>query len=319
MMKLSTEIDFPKSNLNIDYQSNLLLMGSCFVNNIGSKLQNATFLTFINPFGVLYNPLSIAFALETLMSNKEFVEDDLFLQASLWSSFSHSSLFSATSQEETLQNINSRLIAARDFLKSTDLLVITMGTAWIYELKQTKEVVANCHKVPADQFDRRRLGVDEIVEKLSSVFKRLWVTHPALKILLTVSPIRHWKDGAHENTLSKATLHLAIDKLRKEFAAIDYFPAYELMIDELRDYRFYASDMLHPSEIAVDYIWNKFQQTYFTTETKSLVNRIEKFKTMLNHRPLHQDTKEYEAFQASVERNRQQLIDEFPFLKWRLD
>ncbi|NLO70305.1 MAG: GSCFA domain-containing protein [Porphyromonadaceae bacterium] len=314
-----TKLDIPKSSFEISHSDRILTLGSCFAENIGVKLQNAYFLSFINPFGVLYNPISVAKGIRTLLSDKEFTASDLIQSGSLWSSFSHSSLFSATSAEESLQKINSRLIAARNFLSATNVLMITFGTAWIFEYIKTGNIVANCHKIAANQFNRRRLSVEEIVSEFSEIIELLNKKNPNLKIIFTVSPIRHWKDGAHENTVSKSTLHLAVDQLEKKYNSVNYFPAFEIMIDELRDYRFYDSDMLHPSKQAVDYIWSKFSQTYFSDETNQLKKELQRLRADLNHRPLHIDTIEYQQFLEAVDKKKNRLIEKYSFLRGRIE
>lgn len=314
----TTAVNIPASSLRISYSDRILTLGSCFAENIGSKLKDAYFLSFINPFGVLYNPISVAQSIRTLLSNKEFSAEDLFQNGSLWNSFAHSSAFSATSAEETLQKINSRLQAARYFLQEANVLMITLGTAWIFENAETGNVVANCHKLPANKFTRRRLSVSEIVSELTDVLNLLRNQNPNLQIIFTVSPIRHWKDGAHENTVSKSTLHLAVSELEKNNDFVYYFPAFEIVMDELRDYRFYASDMLHPSETAVNYIWQRFSDTYFDAETQQLKKELEQLRADLNHRPLHPNTPEFQAFQAAVEKKKNGLTKRYPFLKDRL-
>ncbi len=313
-----TVVNIPKSSLQISYQSRILTLGSCFAENIGTKLQEAYFLSFINPFGVLYNPVSVAQSIRTLLDYREFTSDDLLQNGSLWNSFAHSSLFSATSADETLQKINSCLQAARYFLAETDVIMITLGTAWVFENMKTGKVVANCHKLPANRFMRRRLSVAEIVSELSDVITLLCERNPKLEFVFTVSPIRHWKDGAHENTVSKSSLHLAISELENTFESVHYFPAYEIMLDELRDYRFYTSGMLHPSEQAVDYIWQRFSETYFNEETLELKKELEQLRADLNHRPIHPNTAESQAFQTAVEKKKNRLIERYPFLRERL-
>ena len=314
----STQIDIPHSAVEITYNDRILTLGSCFAENIGTKLQEAFFLTFINPFGVMYNPMSVAQGIRHLLSEKEFTTADLFQSGSLWNSLAHSSTFSATTADEALQKINSRLLAARYFLRETNVMMITLGTAWVFELVENGKIVSNCHKLPASRFTRRRLSVDEIINEFTEVFGLLRNSYPGLKFIFTVSPIRHWKDGAHENTVSKSTLHLAVDALEKQFDFVHYFPAYEIMMDELRDYRFYASDMLHPSDVAVDYIWQRFGDTYFSSETLNLKKELERLRADLNHRPLHPETEEYRLFQLSVEKKKNGLIRDYPFLKERL-
>lgn len=313
----STQIDIPHSAVEITYNDRILTLGSCFAENIGTKLQEAFFLTFINPFGVMYNPMSVAQGIRHLLSEKEFTAADLFQSGSLWNSLAHSSTFSAVTADEALQKINSRLLAARYFLRETNVMMITLGTAWVFELVDTRKIVSNCHKLPASRFTRRRLSVDEIINEFTDVFGLLRNSYRGLKFIFTVSPIRHWKDGAHENTVSKSTLHLAVDALEKQFDFVHYFPAYEIMMDELRDYRFYASDMLHPSDVAVDYIWQRFGDTYFSSETQNLKKELERLRADLNHRPLHPETEEYRLFQLSVEKKKNGLIQDYPFLKER--
>lgn len=313
----STKINIPESSLEINYQHKILTLGSCFAENIGTQLQNAYFLSFINPFGVLYNPMSIGQGIRYLISDEAFTVHDLFQSGSLWNSFSHSSLFSGTTADETLQKINSRLLAARHFLDDTDVVMGTLGTAWVFENKETGNIVANCHKLPSCHFNRRRLSVDEIVTEFTEVIKLLRRQNPNLQFIFTVSPIRHWKDGAHENTVSKSTLHLAVDMLKKKFDFVHYFPAYEIMMDELRDYRFYAPDMLHPSGTAVEYIWKRFSETYFSEETLKLKKELEQLRNDLNHRPLHPATAEYQQFAVSVEQKKNRLTERYPFLKER--
>ncbi len=312
-----TPVNLPDSKFEINYTDNLFTLGSCFAENIGKKLQDAFFLSFINPFGVLYNPLSVCRSVRYLLNGKEFTGEDLFQSGSLWNSFAHSSLFSAIEPGEALQKINSRLAAARFFLNETNVMMITLGTAWIFEDAATGEVVSNCHKLPANSFNRRRMSVDEVVNSLSEVINLLRQSNPAMKFVFTVSPVRHWKDGAHENTVSKSTLHLAVDVLVKEFPFVQYFPAYEIVIDELRDYRFYTTDMLHPSEQTVEYIWQCFAGMFFSESTLKLKKELEQLRTDLNHRPLHPDTAEYQLFVDRVEKKKNGLIKDYPFLKER--
>ena len=313
----STQVNIPHSPFEITFSDRILTLGSCFAENIGNKLLDAYFLTFINPFGVMYNPMSVCQGIRYLLGEKEFTADDLFQSGSLWNSFAHSSAYSATNPKETLQKINSRLLAARYFLKETNVMMITLGTAWVFELADNGKIVSNCHKQPASSFNRRRLSVDEIVSEFTNVLGLLHRQNPQMQFIFTVSPIRHWKDGAHENTVSKSTLHLAVDILEKQFDCVHYFPAFELMIDEMRDYRFYAADMLHPSDVAVDYIWQRFTDTYFSSQTQNLRKELEQLRSDLNHRPMHPETEEYRLFQLAVEKRKTRLIQNYPFLKER--
>ena len=280
-----TLVNIEASSSKINYQDAVMTLGSCFSENIGKKLQNAYFEVDINPFGVLFNPVSVAKSIQLMLDNKQFTEDDLFQNGSLFYSFAHSTLFSGSNAEETLARMNQRMELAIDNLQKAQYLILTFGTAWVYEYKG--EVVSNCHKLPSSSFQRCRLTVDEIVSNYDQLIQRLRVQFPELQIIFTVSPIRHWKDGAHENTLSKAILHLAVEELQHLFPFVSYFPAYEIQLDELRDYRFFSADMFHPSEVAVDYIWKRFSDLYFSAETQQLLVKLEKLAQQINHRSIH--------------------------------
>lgn len=313
-----TEVEIIPAKNKISYTNQLITLGSCFSDNIGQRLSNAFFPVDVNPFGVLFNPVSIKNGLEILIINKIFTEKEIFKQGSLWSSFSHSTLFSSVDKSECLNNINHRIEAASSGLRRADFLLITFGTAWVYELITSGEVVSNCHKLPAKNFVRKRLTVDEIVTAYSDVLMKLHQLNPHLQVIFTVSPIRHWKDGAHENNLSKSILLMAIEQINKQFDFAVYFPAYEIQMDELRDYRFYAPDMLHPSETAIDYIWEKFSLTYFSAETQQIKTELEQWRAMLNHRPIHQSSQEYNLFLLSLEKKKEELMLKYHFLSNRL-
>jgi len=313
-----TKVEIPLSDIKISFEDHIMTLGSCFAENIGKKMENVYFDTDINPFGVLFNPVSIRKSIELLVQNRTFTKDDIFEYRSLWQSFSHSSLFTDSTSEGCLNKINSRLNTAREFLRDTKIILITFGTAWVFEEKKSGRVVSNCHKLPASEFTRRRLTVDEIVDDYKTLIQKIQVVLPNLQIIFSVSPIRHWKDGAHENNISKSTLLLAIDELQKEIENVLYFPAYEIQMDELRDYRFYAADMLHPSEVAVDYIWNRFSDTYFSSQTVELKKRLEKLNSDISHIPIHPDSAEYKSFLKNVNMRREELIVEYPFLSNRI-
>lgn len=258
-MKLQTLVERPARCPSIGYAHRLMLLGSCFATHIGARLQDARFRCDVNPYGVLYNPLSISAALREMLAGKVYAAADLYPHQGLWHSPMHHSDFSAATPAEALQRINSRLRPASAALPALDFLLLTWGTAWVYEDRTTGRVAGNCHKLPETRFLRRRLAVDEIVEDAASLLAGLWQQNASLQVVLTVSPIRHVRDGLHDNQLSKATLLLAAERVCAAFPdRVFYFPAYELLQDELRDYRFYAEDMVHPSAQAVNYIWERF-------------------------------------------------------------
>lgn len=316
-MQFRTELTPPKAAYPVSYAHKMVLMGSCFSENIGNWLSDHYLDVTVNPFGILYNPASIAQGLRLLIAEKVYTEADLFEHQGLYRSFDHHSRFAASTLPQALQLINDSRQTATRQLQQADWLLITFGTAWVYSQKQEQRVVANCHKLPERLFERRRLSVSEIVAEWSELLDKLFTLNPNLRILFTVSPIRHIKDTLPGNQLSKATLLLAIDELTHYSDRIHYFPAYELMIDDLRDYRFYASDMLHPSEVAIDYIRSKFADTYFSDATKQLFSECEKFKRALEHRPSEPDSEAYQKFLTQNIQKLNQLIEKNPYFTLR--
>ena len=311
-----TEIKIEDFGWRMTYQDQLMLMGSCFAENIGEKLQRLKFNTDLNPFGIIYNPMSVAKSIKILLSDKTYQQDDLFEHKGIWGSFDHHGRFSSTSFEETLLRINQQLEHSRNTIKNAGYLVVTFGTSWVYELKSTGEVVSNCHKFPATDFNRVRLTTEEIVDEYIDLLKSLWAINKELKVLFTVSPIRHWKDGASGNQLSKATLLLAVDQIINEFGneRCAYFPSYEIVMDELRDYRFYAPDMLHISQVAVDHIWNKFSDSLISGDSLKLTKSILKIMKAVDHRPFYSDSDEYRKFILSNLETIKELTQQHPYV-----
>ena len=269
------------------------MLGSCFAENMGSKFSYYKFDVDVNPCGIIYNPLSVANVLRLIVEGKQFEKSDLRQVGGKWVSLYHHGAFSSTDPDECLRRIKDRLAKATGELRTLDLLVITWGTAWVYRYTRENIVVSNCHKIPSQEFERSRLSVEDIVKEYLVLIGRLREINPGLRILFTVSPIRHWKDGAHGNQLSKATLLLAIDRLREELQHVYYFPAYEIVLDELRDYRFYADDMLHMSGFTVDYIWERFLYSFISPEVLGLMNQIGRVNKGVAHRPFDPQSEEY--------------------------
>lgn len=317
MIDFRTIIPIGKSADTINHTQQQMLLGSCFAENIGTVLTSKKFRTDINPFGILYNPLSIAEALYRMLDGRPFTADELFLHKGVWHSYDHHSRFSHVDRDVCLQQINTRLKAAATRVKHTDWLILTWGTAFVYYLRESGKVVANCHKQPESVFDRNRLSPDEIVTIWNDLIGRIREVNPAVKIIFTVSPIRHFKDGAHQNQLSKSTLLLAIEKLCIQFAGTHYFPSYEIMMDELRDYRFYASDMLHPSELAVEYIWQRFSECYFDTGTCSLIDEWEKLEKSICHRPFAPQSIVYKDFVMQNLFKLKKMSEKYPYFDVR--
>jgi len=295
-----TYVDIPETPFKISYGSKLIFLGSCFADAIGKKMQELKFQVCSNPFGVLYNPVSITTSLKLLLNKEIFTENDIQFENELWFSFSHYTLFSDTNPQKCLERINKSFKIAKNFIRSSDILVITLGTSWVYELRSTGNAVANCHKLPAALFNRYFSTTEESAEKLKIIILELRKVNPNLKVIFTVSPVRHWKDGAIENQRSKAALILAVVKLQREIDNIYYFPAYEIFMDELRDYRFYASDMLHPSEQAINYTWEKFANAFFISTDLKIINNVERILNSIKHKPRHKDTQSYTRFIRSI-------------------
>lgn len=291
-----TLVPVKPSPVKIDYKTRCMFLGSCFSENIGNKLIEKKFLNDNNPFGIVYNPLSIAAQLERLMSGEEYVLDDLFLRDGIWSSFDHHSKFSDVENLKCLEYINLRIKESHRNLKNADILFLTFGTSYVYYLKATGKLVSNCHKVPEKKFDRAMASVETITKAYNKLIENLLAFNPKLRIVFTVSPVRHWKDGAHENQVSKATLLLAIHELCKQLPNTSYFPAYELVMDDLRDYRFYAEDMLHPNDLAVNYIWQRFKDCYMSQETVMLMKDVEKITQAYHHRPFNPLSESFVSF-----------------------
>lgn len=313
-MEFYTRISIPKAPFTFSHTEQTVLLGSCFAENIGKKLEENKFKTDLNPFGTLYNPSSIAEAIRMLLRPERFTGDDLFQHEGIYHSFSHHSRFSSSSETECLANINGRLFRSADSLRKSRRMILTFGTAWVYRLKSSGKVVSNCHKLPEKMFDRQLLTVEKITTEWKSLLLSLWEQNPDLKILFTVSPIRHWKDGAHGNQLSKATLLLAIDVLQKEFPErTAYFPAYEIMMDELREYRFYADDMLHPSPAAVEYIWERFTDNMFSTDSLAILKEWKDIQKAINHKPFQPESEAYKRFISQTLLKIERLNEKFPF------
>ena len=268
-MKLQTIVDIKPSDWKIGYEDKILMLGSCFSDEMGAQMQQCYLNVTCNPFGTLYNPLSIAHALQ-ITEMPELIEHD-----GLWHSMAHHGAFSRSTKEGAELAVRESIEKMQRALQEATVVIVTFGTAWVYEMDG--QIVGNCHKLPEKEFVRIRLSVEEIVNAWKPILER----YADKRWIFTVSPIRHIKDGLRENQLSKATLLQAVEQLG------DYFPSYEIMLDELRDYRFYADDLVHPSSMAVNYIWERFVDTYCTNQTKNeLVLQHKRWKHE-HHVPLH--------------------------------
>ncbi len=314
-MEFRTTVKTGENRGWLHHSDNVVLLGSCFSDNIGSKMHGALINATVNPMGTLYNPMSISRGVSRLLDCRPMAGQELFMQGGVWNSYDFHSRHSMPDKQVTLERMNARIEMGHQALRDAQLLTVTLGTAIVYRLKSTGEVVANCHKVPQHEFERKMAPIGDMVDELDKMLTRLHDFNPGLRVILTVSPIRHIADGMDINSLSKASLRVAIHQVvSRHHAYSDYFPAYEIMMDDLRDYRFYSSDMVHPSDVAVEYIWQAFQATYLDDHSALAVARCERIHKRLQHRPMSTNRETVERFNsdtASVVRN---LIKEYPYL-----
>ena len=313
MKDLYTKVVIPVSDKKIGYNDKILLIGSCFADNIGRKFEERYFQTTVNPMGTLYNPASIADAMMLACSASSVAPFQIVEWNGMWHSMMHHGSFSHVNKTELISRCEKSIDVLSNSLKTANVIIVTFGTAWVYEYKG--KVVANCHKIPAKEFVRRRLTMEEIVQTWQPIIEKMSDKH----WIFTVSPIRHIKDGLHENQISKALLLQAVDGLRSRLSShvpsIDYFPSYEIMLDELRDYRFYAEDMVHPSEVAVNYIWQRFVETYMHSDVCNEMRVLHQLWRDRNHRFLHPDSQEAQAFVSHLQDKIRQLRKNYPWLE----
>ncbi len=309
-MKFTTPVNI-KPNKTIDHNSRIVMLGSCFAENIGKKLIGCGFNVVMNPMGILYNPISIFSALERIVEGRKFTEDEVFCHNGLWTSFMHHGSFSHADKNEALKMMNERLKEGHEQLKDATHLIITFGSAEVYE--RNGKVVSNCHKLPAREFTHRLLSINEINNLYKSFIIETQNIAP-LQTIFTISPVRYLGNGAHHGQINKSTLLLATDQICREIGA-DYFPSYEIIMDELRDYRYYADDMIHPSDVAINYIFERFADTYLTDEAIRIAEEIKKIKKSLAHRPLHPDSEEYQNFKKKLSQQIAAIVEKYPNVK----
>ncbi len=312
-MNLQTHISFSKESGDlINYNSSLVLVGSCFSKNIGDKLAYSKFKTTQNPFGILFHPKAIETFISNAIHKKTYSEKDLFFFNERWHCFDSHSQLSSKSKEEVLQNLQEATKLTAQLIKKSTHLIITLGTSWVYRFIESNAVVANCHKVAQHQFTKELLSIDQITKLLKSIIALVKEVNPTINFIFTVSPIRHLKDGFIENQLSKShlisSLHQVINNKKKIF----YFPSYELMMDELRDYRFYKEDMIHPNQIAINYIWEKFSKNWLSEEAINISKEIIQIQKGINHRPFNAESKKHLQFLASIQEKIQGIQKKYP-------
>ena len=285
-MNFRTEIKLNKSSHLIEHNNKIAAFGSCFAENIADYLQKYRFSMLNNPFGVLYNPVSIHNAFTLIVTEKKFRREDLIQHDNLWHSWYHHSSFSNQDPDKCLANINKNLISAKNILSGCDFLIITYGTAYVYKHIDSGLIVSNCHKIPAEQFNRFRLELSNIVKNISETIGLVQQLNPSIQIIFSISPIRHLKDGLVENQLSKSSLITALHETIRNFKSCSYFPAYEIMMDDLRDYRYYEPNLTHPNQTAIEYIWDKFNTSWLSQGCQSVIQDLHRLNLARSHRSL---------------------------------
>ncbi|UKM64817.1 GSCFA domain-containing protein [Flavobacteriaceae bacterium GSB9] len=316
-MKLQTQIPLKKQSENlIDYHADILLLGSCFSDNIGKKLDYFKFKNLKNPFGILFHPKAIENLVERALNEDTYSEKDIFFLNEQWHCFDGHSKLSSVSKDELLGNLNSSIELMRQQIKHSTHVVITLGTAWVYRFNKTENIVANCHKVPQKEFSKELLSVEDISNSLKNISASIIKVNPKTTIIFTVSPIRHLKDGFVENSRSKAHLISGIYQFLNKNSStylnqLFYFPSYEIMMDELRDYRYYAEDMLHPNQTAINYIWEKFLLVWMSSKALKTMEEVEHIQKGLQHKPFNPKSEAHLLFLQKLESEKQLIKSQF--------
>lgn len=316
-MKFQTSIPLKKQTRNlIDYDANILLLGSCFSENIGNKLNYFKLQHLQNPFGILFHPKAIEQFIADVINGKTFTKEDLIYQNERYHSFNAHSSLSKVDENMILNNLNSQISTTQKFLENTTHLIITFGTAWVYRFIETDKIVANCHKIPQKKFLKELLNIAEIAESLEAIVSLIKSVNPNITILFTVSPVRHLKDGFVQNMQSKSHLISAIHEVVNVRKNIHYFPSYEIMMDELRDYRFYAEDMIHPNQTAIQYIWERFTGVWFAENTASTLKEIDIIQKGIAHKPFNTKSEEHKKFLHNLSLKQELLTSKFPHISF---
>ncbi|RTY90368.1 GSCFA domain-containing protein [Flavobacterium sp. RSP46] len=318
-MNFRTQVPIPKSKFPIGYTSKIMSLGSCFAVNMAQKLDYFKFQNSCNPFGILFHPIAIEKLVDFAVSGKQLTESDIFFYNERWHCFDVHSDLSSSSKEELLASLNAILIATKLQLQHVSHIIITYGTSWVYRNIESNCVVANCHKVPQKLFQKELLSVEEIEESIVKTLKLIHVVNPSCTIIFTVSPVRHIKDGFVENQVSKANLISAIHSvLGTEHCKLntEYFPSYEIMMDELRDYRFYTEDMLHPNPVAIDYIWKRFKETTISETAFATMDEVSTIQKSLSHKPFNPKSESHLKFESKVREKITKLESEYSFMKF---
>jgi hypothetical protein len=317
IMQFRTLIPISKSNHPIDYNSKIMSLGSCFAVNMAEKLDYFKFQNICNPFGILFHPLAIEKLIDLAVSGKQFTENDIFFHNERWHCFDVHSDLSNSSKEDLLASLNALIKSTNQQLSESTHIIITYGTSWVYRNKESDSIVANCHKVPQKQFKKELLSVVEIEESIANTLKLVHAVNPNCNIVFTVSPVRHIKDGFVENQWSKANIISALHgTFDFRLSTINYFPSYEIMMDELRDYRFYTEDMLHPNQVAIDYIWKRFKETTISETAFAVMDEVENVQKNLSHKPFNPISESHLKFESKVREKITKLENQYSFMKF---
>jgi len=316
-MNLQTKIPLKPQKFNqIDYNSKVLLLGSCFSENIGEKFAYFKFQKLQNPFGILFHPLAIEQFITNAINTKEYTKDDIFFYNEQWHCFDAHSRLSHNSEDQLLQLLNQNTNEAHQFLEEASHIIITLGTAWAYRFIETDAYVANCHKIPQKQFLKELLSIEQITESLEAILSLIKSINPDITFIFTVSPVRHTKDGFIENTQSKSHLIAAIHQVVDPRQYHYYFPSFEIMMDELRDYRFYNEDMLHPNQTAIHYIWERFQNVWISEDAQSTMTVVDDVQKGLAHVPFNPNSDAHQAFLQQLKTKETLMKSRFPYIEF---
>ena len=311
-MIFRTEIPIKQQQPQIDYDGNVVLLGSCFSNNIGEKLNYFKFDTLINPYGIVFNPVGIENAIAESIEGKVYIQNDLIFFNELWLSLHHHTQFSSSKVDEVLTAINNNIELLHNALKNASHVILTLGTAWVYRYLKTDSIVANCHKIPQKEFQKELLTTEQVSTSLRNSIALIKKVNKNAVVIFTVSPVRHLKDGFIENQLSKAHLLSSIHGVIPAEKNVHYFPSYEIMMDDLRDYRFYNEDMIHPNHTAIDYIWGKFTETWVSKDAYTVMNDVDTIQKGLAHKPFNPTSKQHQEFLKSIEQKINVLSKKYP-------
>jgi hypothetical protein len=315
-VNFTTKVPISRYKNPIEYHSKILALGSCFAENMGDKFQYFKFQITTNPFGIIFNPVAIENLVSRVVNNKKYTENDIFFHNNLWHCYEVHSELSHPDKETFLTNLNLKIQQSHNLIIQSTHSIITYGTSWVYRNKESGKIVANCHKVPQNQFEKEILSPQVIEQSIKNTIDLIQKVNPNCHFIFTISPVRHIKDGFVQNQRSKAHLISGLHNSKLETRNSNYFPSYEIMMDELRDYRFYTDDLLHPSQMAIDYIWERFSENYISTACFPIMQEIETIQKGLAHRPFNPDSASHQEFSKNLIKKMNTLASKFPQIQF---